>query len=198
VVQVSRWDHIKDMRGVLHGFVDHLDGHRAVHLTLVGPAVHGVEDDPESEVVLDECIEAWHALPEAARARVHLACLPMDDADEQAMIVNALQRHAAVVTQKSLAEGFGLTVTEALWKQRPVVASRVGGISDQIRDHEQGLLLDDPTDLAAFGRAVGLLLDDHSLATRLAEAGHRRAHEEYLGDRHLERYATLFARLSNA
>ena len=198
VVQISRWDHMKDMPGVLVGFVEHLDGHREAHLALVGPAVHGVADDPEAGVVLGECIQLWRELPEAARSRVHLACLPMDDPDEQAIIVNALQRHAAVVTQKSLAEGFGLTVTEAMWKRRPVVASRVGGIGDQIRDHEQGLLLDDPTDLRAFGRAVRLLLDDRTLAARLGEAGHQRAHEEYLGDLHLERYAALLATLSIA
>ncbi|HEV3450630.1 MAG TPA: glycosyltransferase [Acidimicrobiia bacterium] len=196
VVQVSRWDRTKDMPGVMHGFVEHLDGHREAHLALVGPAVDGVEDDPESGAVLDECLGFWGQLSPGARRRVHLACLPLDDPDQQATIVNALQRHAAVVTQKSLVEGFGLTVTEALWKQRPVVASRVGGIGDQIRDHEQGLLLDDPADLTAFGAAVRLLLDDHSLATRLAEAGHQRARAEFLPDRHLERYAALFATLA--
>ena len=70
---------------------------------------------------------AWHGLPETVRRRVHLASLPMADSDENAAIVNALQRHAAVVVQKSLAEGFGLTVAEAMWKVRPVVASRDRG-----------------------------------------------------------------------
>ena len=89
----------------------------------------------------------------------------MADPDEQAAIVNALQRHAQVVVQKSLAEGFGLTVTEAMWKARPVVASAVGGIVDQIVDGEHGLLLDDPGDLASFGRAVCSLLQDPALST---------------------------------
>ena len=66
--------------------------------------------------------------------------------------------------QKSLAEGFGLTVVEAMWKSRPVVASAVGGIADQITDGQDGLLLDDPADLAGFGRAVHRILDDPSLA----------------------------------
>ena len=78
----------------------------------------------------------------------------MDDPEENAAIVNALQRHAAVVVQKSLAEGFGLTVAEAMWKGRPVVASAVGGIQDQIEDGVTGVLLDDPRDLAAFGAAL--------------------------------------------
>jgi trehalose synthase len=191
VMQASRWDRIKDMVGVLRGFAEHLDGSDA-HLALVGPAVLGVDDDPEGGPVLDECMRAWRDLPQALRARVHLACVPMDDPDEAAMIVNALQRHARVVTQKSLAEGFGLTVTEAMWKSRPVVASRVGGIVDQITDGEHGLLIDDPHDLDAFGRAVRGLLEDEPLADRLAGAAYQRVHEEFLGDRHLERYADLF------
>ena len=195
VVQVSRWDRMKDMPGVLRGFVDHLDGTRDAHLCLVGPAVHGVEDDPEAGEVLDECIQAWQELPATARSRVHLACIPMHDPDEAAIITNALQRHATVVTQKSVAEGFGLTVTEAMWKGRPVVASRIGGIADQITDHEDGLLIDDPTDLDAFGGAVRLLLEDPDLAARLGEAAHQHVEDEYLGDRHLERYAQLFATL---
>jgi trehalose synthase len=75
----------------------------------------------------------------------------MDDLEENAAMVNALQRRADVIVQKSLAEGFGLTVAEAMWKARPVLASRVGGIQDQITHDRSGLLLDDPSDLAAFG-----------------------------------------------
>ena len=85
---------------------------------------------------------------------MHLAAIAMDDVDENAIIVNALQRHAAVVVQKSLVEGFGLTVTEAMWKGRPVVASRVGGIQDQITDGRDGLLVDDPHDIEEFVRGA--------------------------------------------
>ena len=96
------------------------------------------------------------------RRRVHLALLPMDDAEENAVIVNALQRRADVVAQKSLAEGFGLTVAEAMWKGRPVVATRVGGIQDQIEDGRTGYLVE-PRDLRAFGEQVSaLLLDPHA------------------------------------
>ena len=83
------------------------------------------------------------------------------------MIVNALQRHATVVTQKSLAEGFGLTVVEAMWKRRPVVATRVGGIVDQITDGEDGLLIDNPADLSGFGAAINRLLGDRALAEQI-------------------------------
>src|SRR5207253_11111122 len=113
-----------------------------------------VADDPEGAEVFGEVREAWRSLPDEARERVHLASLPMDDAEENGAIVNALQRRADVVVQKSLQEGFGLTVAEAMWKARPTVASRVGGIQEQIVDGESGLLVDDPEDGEAFGEAV--------------------------------------------
>ncbi len=91
----------------------------------------------------------------------------MADIEENAAIVNALQRHATVVVQKSIAEGFGLTVAEAMWKARPVVASAVGGIQDQIEDGVTGLLLDDPADLEGFGKLVTRLLEDPAFATEL-------------------------------
>jgi trehalose synthase len=99
VVQVSRWDRMKDMPGVMSGFTEHVDPSLGAHLLLAGPAVTGVADDPEAAEVLEECMGLWRALPHAARSRVHLACTPMADPDEAAAIVNALQRHAAVVVQ---------------------------------------------------------------------------------------------------
>jgi trehalose synthase len=195
VVQVSRWDRMKDMAGVMNGFVHHVDPSLGAHLLLCGPVVTGVADDPEGAEVLDECTAAWRDLPHAARSRVHLACIPMADPDENAAIVNAIQRHASVVVQKSLAEGFGLTVAEAMWKRRPVVASAVGGIVDQIEDGIHGLLVDDPADLSAFGAAVESLLRDRAEAERLAENARQRVTAEFLGDRHLEQYGLLFAQL---
>ncbi|MEO5709816.1 MAG: glycosyltransferase [Nocardioidaceae bacterium] len=192
VVQVSRWDRLKDMAGVQQGFVEAMavlpDD---VQLVLAGPEVSGVSDDPEGAAVLRECREQWTRLGPDERRRVHLVCLPMDDGEENAHLVNALQRRAAVMVQKSLVEGFGLTVTEAMWKGRPLVASAVGGILDQVTDGQDGLLLRDPTDLGAFGAALQTLLKDQPLAARLAAAAHRRVHEDFLGDKHLEAYVDL-------
>jgi len=155
VVQVSRWDRLKDMAGVLAAFADQVaPASPQAHLMLVGPDVSGVSDDPEGAEVLAACQKAWAALPDPVREQCHLACIPMDDADENAIIINALQRHATVVVQKSLFEGFGLTVSEALWKSRPVLASAVGGIQDQTTDGLDGLLLPDPDDLAAFAQRL--------------------------------------------
>ena len=193
VVQVSRWDRMKDMPGVMSGFAEHVDPSLGAHLLLAGPAVSGVADDPEASEVLEECMDLWRALPHAARSRVHLACTPMVDPDEAAAIVNALQRHAAVVVQKSIAEGFGLTVAEAMWKSRPIVASAVGGIVDQIVSGAHGLLVADPADLASFGTAVETLLSDRTEADRLSANAKARAGAEFLGDRHLEQYGQLLA-----
>jgi trehalose synthase len=101
-----------------------------------------------------------------------------------------------MVVQKSLVEGFGLTVTEAMWKARPMIASRVGGIQDQIVDGRDGLLIDDPYDLDAAAAAMSRLLDDRVLADRLGAAAYARVHDQFLGDRHLAQYVDLFERLS--
>lgn len=195
VVQVSRWDRLKDMAGVMRGFTEHLADSSDAHLLLAGPVVSAVADDPEGGDVLDTCIEDWRHLPHAMRRRVHLTCLPMNDREENAAIVNAIQRHATVVVQKSLAEGFGLTVTEAMWKGCTIVASRVGAIPDQIEHGAQGLLVDDPTDLAAFGDALRQVLVDRRLADELGENARTRARKEFLANRHLTQYADLLATL---
>ena len=194
VVQVSRWDRLKDMAGVLTGFAAHPTPDD-VHLMLVGPDISAVTDDPEGNDVLEECRTLWRSLPTAIRSRVHLACLPMDDVDENALIVNALQRRASVVVQKSMVEGFGLTVTEALWKSRPVLASAVGGIQDQITDGVDGVLIADPGDLEAYAAALARLLNDPDRAARLGAGGHQRVLDEYLGNRHLTQYVDLCASL---
>ncbi len=195
VVQLSRWDYQKDMLGVMLAFAEHVDEAAGAHLLLTGPSVRGVDDDPEGGPVLAACLAAWRALPSVVRARVHLASVPLSDPAAAATIANAVQRHATVVAQKSLAEGFGLTVVEAMWKHRAVVASRVGGIVDQIDDGVEGLLIEDPADLGAFGAAVDRLLQTRVLAHELAESAYGRAHREFLGDLHLERYGRLLASL---
>jgi len=196
VLQVSRWDRLKDMAGVLTGFAERLPAFPDdVHLMLVGPETSGVIDDPEGAEVFEECRALRLEQPRASHARIHLCSLPMDDLEENAYLVNALQRHASVVVQKSLVEGFGLTVTEPMWKGRPVVASRVGGIQDQIAHGRSGLLLDDPQDLDALGQAVESVLLDGDLAARLGQGAHERVRDHYLGDRHLEQYVDLFERL---
>jgi trehalose synthase len=195
VAQVSRWDRLKDPLGVLSGFAEHVADRVPADLLLAGPATASVADDPEGAEVFVTVRDAWHRLPAPIRSRVHLAALPMDDIEENAAIVNALQHHADVVVQKSLAEGFGLTVAEAMWKRRPVVGTRIGGIQDQIVDGESGVLISDPQDLASFGEAVTGLLTDPARARRMGLAARERVRDEFLGPHHLGRYFELIEKL---
>jgi trehalose synthase len=170
VLQVSRWDPLKDMPGVLRC----LPGLPPdVHLVLAGTDPEQIPDDPEGLSVLAEVRRLRDSLPAALRRRVHLVRTSMVDPTQAALLINALQRRADVVLQKSLAEGFGLTVTEAMAKRRAVVAADVGGLRSQITPGRTGLLVD-PTDLAGVAAAVRGLLDDparrRQLGARAAEA----------------------------
>jgi trehalose synthase len=197
VVQISRWDRLKDMQGVLQGFVEHVPAASGASLVLAGPAFAGVADDPEAEAVWTDTAEAWRQLTASDRERVHLVLAPMADVHENALLINALQRQAAVVVQKSLAEGFGLTVAEAMWKSRPVIGSAVGGIADQLVDGVSGVLLDDPHDLEAFGQAAAGLVGSPDERRRLGRNARRRASTRFLPDRHLLDYAALFERIAS-
>lgn len=194
VTQVSRWDRLKDPLGVIESFVTRIAHESEAHLLLAGPETSAVADDPEGAGVLNACIERWHSLAPEMRQRVHLALLPMADTEENAAMVNAIQRWSTVVVQKSLAEGFGLTVAEAMWKGKPMVAGAVGGIQDQIVDGESGILVP-PQDLEAFGDAVlGLLLDPRR-AEEIGSSAQERVRHDFLGSRHLRQYVDLLERV---
>lgn len=197
VVQVSRWDRLKDPVGVMHGFAAAVGGGdgRGARLVLAGPSLGSIADDPDGAAALAELQDDWRRLPAQIRSRVLLACLPMEDLDENAAIVNALQRQAAVVVQKSLKEGFGLTVTEAMWKGRPVVATASGGIVDQIEDGVSGVLLESPLDLSGFAAAVAALLAEPERAEAIGAAARQRVRDNFLIDRHALQYVELLERL---
>jgi len=197
LTQVSRWDRLKDPDGVLAAFAQMIAPQSDAHLMLAGPAIAAVTDDPEGGEVLEAVTAQRERLPSEIRQRVHLALLPMEDREENAAIVNALQRRSDVVCQKSIAEGFGLTVAEAMWKARPVVASKVGGIQDQIVDGETGILVA-PDDPGAFGEAVNRLLGDPTGAAAMGDRAHRRIQEAFLGPRHLTQYVDVFERVLRA
>ena len=190
VSQISRWDRLKDPVGVLRTFAEYAEADGA-HLVLAGPSVAGVTDDPEGAEVLREVTGRLQEVPAEKRARVHLASLPMDDVQENAAMVNAIQRRSNVIVQKSLAEGFGLTVAEAMWKARPLVASRVGGIQDQIEDGVSGVLIDDPTDLEAVARAVDGFITEPARAAEVGKAARQRVLDHFLGTMSLVRYMHL-------
>jgi trehalose synthase len=188
VVQVSRWDRLKDMHNVLTAFAEWVPD---AHLALVGPDPRGIPDDIEQAHWFGLCRHRWLGLPRRDRARVRLVCLPMADLDDNARLVNAAQRAADVVTQKSLAEGFGLTVTEAMWKGRAVVASAVGGISAQIEHGRSGLLVEDPADLERFGELVASVTAGVVDGPALGRAARATVLADYLPDTDLANTAAM-------
>jgi trehalose synthase len=192
VLSLCRWDRLKDQIGIIAAFAQHvLPSVGSAHLIVAGPEIGAIQDDPESREVFHEVRTAWERLPIEQRCRVHLASLPFDPLDENAAMVNALQTLADVVVKKSIQEGLGLGVTEALWKARPVVATRVGGHREQIRDGYHGLLVDDPNDLDAFGTAIVRLLHSPDLAARLGRAGRERVRQRLLADRYFLAWTKL-------
>ncbi len=197
VVQIARWDPLKDPVGVLNGFCAVLEAFapRPVDLVLAGPNVRAVADDPEEATVFNAVLDAWRHLPHAARRHIHLVHLPMTDVEENAAMVNALQRHAAVVVQKSVCEGVGLAVSEAMWKGRPVVGSAVGAISEQIAHGETGLLVEDPGDLEGFAQAVGRVLEDATLASALGRGAREHVRKHLSEARSLERWHAVLRRV---
>ncbi|MCP3164622.1 glycosyltransferase [Myxococcus qinghaiensis] len=197
VAQVSRWDPLKDPAGVLRGFAILLrqSPHLRAELVLAGPAVTSVADDPDAAATFQDVLDLWRQQSHFVRQHIHLACLPMADLEENAAMVNALQRHAAVVTQKSLQEGFGLTLTEAMWKARPVVASAVGGLQDQVVHGQNGLLVRDPGDPTEFAGAVRSLLEAPEQAALLGRRAHEDVRAHFTATRHLADFVRLIERL---
>lgn len=200
VVQVSRWDPLKDPIGVMQAFSDLADGSVPgnAQLVLAGPNVSAVSDDSEGAATYEAVEAAWRALPHGVRSVVQLVTLPMVDAEENAAMVNALQRHATVVVQKSIVEGFGLTVTEAMWKAKPVVASKIGGIQDQVTHGVDGYLLENPRDLPAFGKLLRQVLTNPEEAERLAESARETVRERFLLTRTIEQLGRLVQQLIEA
>ena len=181
VTQVSRFDRLKDPVGVI-------DAYRKVkryvdcQLILAGGTA---ADDPESVEVLEHVKRRAEGDPD-----IHVLLMPQND-----IHINAIQRASTVIVQKSIREGFGLTVTEALWKAKPVVASSVGGITVQIKNKHHGLLCHS-VDGAAL--AIKQLLQNPDYGRRLGENGRERVRQNFLLTRHLRDYLLLFLSLYSA
>jgi len=178
VTQISRFDRLKDPLGVIEAYLlvkKYID----CQLILAGGTA---ADDPEGMAVLEEVKEKAKKDPD-----IHILLLPQNDLE-----VNALQRASTVIMQKSIKEGFGLTVAEALWKAKPVLASNVGGIPLQIKHKYSGLLCHS-IDGAAF--ALKQLLNSPKYAKKLGENGREHIRNNFLLTRHLRDYMLVFLSL---
>lgn len=176
LTQISRFDRLKDPIGVVRAY-QIVKRYFDCQLVLAGG---GASDDPEGEAVLNEVREA------AGKDQdIHILSLPPWSALE----INALQRGSTVIVQKSLREGFGLTVTEALWKKRPVVASAVGGIPAQVIHKHTGLLAHS---IEGTAYQIRFLLSNPAIARKLGEQGHEHVRENFLITSSVRCCLTLF------
>lgn len=175
LTQISRFDRFKDPIGVIEAF-NLLNGAFNAQLVLAGG---GATDDPEGAAVLEEVKEAANGNPD-----IHILMLPPD----AHRIINALQRASAIVIQKSLQEGFGLTVTEALWKNKPVIGGNTGGIRLQVHNHHTGFLVDTPEGAAL---RIRRLLSNPDLMYTIGKTAREFVKENYLCNRQLREYLTL-------
>jgi trehalose synthase len=176
LTQISRFDRLKDPVGVIRAY-QIVKRYFDCQLVLAGG---GAADDPEGEAVLNEVQEM-----SGKDSDIFVLDLPPWSALE----INALQRASTIVIQKSLREGFGLTVTEALWKKKPVVASAVGGIPTQAIHKHTGLLAHS---VEGTAYQVRFLLSNPVIAQRLGELGHQHVRENFLITSNVRRYLTLF------
>ena len=176
LTQISRFDRLKDPEGVIRAYRI-VKRYFDCQLVLAGGSA---SDDPEGALVLKDVLRAADKDPD-----IKILELPAWSPLE----VNALQRASTIVVQKSLREGFGLTVSEALWKKKPVVASAVGGIPTQIIHKHTGLLAHS---VEGTAYQIRFLLSHPEIATKLGENGHEHVKENFLITQKLKRYLALF------
>ena len=181
LVQVSRFDRFKDPLGVIQAFRLAKGFGPRPQLVLAGGTA---SDDPEGEAVLAEVRDASRDDPD-----IHVLLLPPD----AHRIINALQRRSDIVIQKSLKEGFGLTVTEALWKAKPVIGGDAGGIRLQVINHHTGFLVKTPEGAAL---RIRYLLKHHERRREMGQTAKAFVLENYLLTRHLREYLTLMLAVS--
>jgi trehalose synthase len=165
-----------------------------VRLVLAGPEPESIADDPQGREVFAELRAAWLALDERTRGDVALIALPMGDTALNGLIVNALQRASTIIVQNSLHEGFGLTITEAMWKGRPVLSnSRACGPRQQVRGGVDGEMISDPEDVGAIAGAISRMLADPEQLERWGRSAERRARDHFLIYTQLRHWLRLFA-----
>jgi trehalose synthase len=209
ITEISRWDRLKGFRELMEAFV-HMKRENQkkndpgsiafkridlCRLVLGGPDPKFVTDDPEGNEVLQELISYYKDLPERIQEDVGLFLLPLDNPKENALIVNALQRCSRIVVQNSLQEGFGLTATEAMWKQTPVLVSGAAGLRFQVVDSQTGKINEDPTDVPALSRTLEYMLNHPKELDKWAFNAQSRVVENFTLFSQIEAWLRLFRKL---
>ncbi len=181
ITQVSRFDRLKDPLGVIEAF-EALGSRAGARLLLVGGSA---DDDPEGAIVYQEALAK-------AKGNENIIILSLPPTCN--LEINAIQRGSAIILQKSLREGFGLTVSEALWKSKPVIAGAVGGIPQQVVHKHTGILVHSIEGTTYWMRQ---LLRNPDMAQRLGENGKEHVRNNFLLTRHLRDYLLLFLMTEN-
>lgn len=207
VLQISRWDRLKGFLPLMKGFVElkkniaeysftssrNVRRIEMAQLVLAGPDPDYVKDDPEGNAVLHELIQYYLSLDAYIQPYIAILKLPMSSRKNNELIVNALQRVASIVVQNSLKEGFGLTVTEAMWKVKPVIGSCTCGIRHQVRDGLDGLIIQDPHDVKEIAHKINYALEKPKEAEVWGYYAQKRVIEKYLIFTQLRQWLRLFA-----
>jgi trehalose synthase len=182
VAQVSRFDRFKDPVGVIAAYRLAKDFVPGLQLVLAGGTA---ADDPEGAVVLTEVRQAADGDPD-----IHV----LSTGHYSDRTISALQTGADIIIQKSLREGFGLTVTEAMWKGKPVIGGNTGGIRLQVMNHRTGFLVDTPEGAAL---RIRHLLSQRTRMVQMGQAGRELVRQNFLTTRHLREYLTLMVALTH-
>ena len=209
VTQISRWDRLKGFMPLMRAFAmlkqsaaaaeargDPVQRRRLelVRLVLAGPEPGGVADDPEASGVIDELRRYYMEMPAAVQSDIALLMLPMHSPEQNALMVNALQRASTIVVQNSIREGFGLTISEAMWKRVPVLTnSHACGPRQQVRDGLDGRLVHDPEDEGELRRVLSEMLADADRRLRWGRAAQRHVYDQFLMMAQLRSWARLIA-----
>jgi len=209
VTEISRWDRLKGFRELMEAFVHMKNKNEAENepgsiaykrialsrLVLGGPDPQFVADDPEGKEVLDELIAYYKGLSPQMQQDVGLFLLPLDNPKENALIVNALQRCSRIVVQNSIQEGFGLTATEAMWKQTPVLVSGAAGLRFQVEDEKTGKINPDPADIPQLARTLEYMLNHPKELDKWAFNAQSRVVENFTLFSQIEAWLRLFQKL---
>jgi trehalose synthase len=208
ITQVSRWDRLKGFGPLLQGFARmkersfldrhvETDSHRArlamSRLVLAGPDPDSVADDPEGQEVFREICTLWQDLPAEIQRDIAVITLPMASRHNNALMVNALQSCASIVAQNSKQEGFGLTVTEGMWKRAPILGTHAAGLREQVKDGVHGRLLPESDGPEAIAKTIHEMLRAEEKRKEWARNARRRVSKKYLVFTQVRRWLEVLA-----
>jgi trehalose synthase len=162
-------------------------------LVLAGPDPDSVSDDPEGQEVFREICGLWQELPPEIQRDIAVITLPMASRHINALMVNALQRCSSIIAQNSVQEGFGLTVTEGMWKRAPILGTHAAGIQEQVNDGEQGRLLPDGDGPEAIAQTIHEMLAAEEKRAEWARNARRRVSDRYLVFTQVRRWLEVLA-----